>query len=106
MIPLLGSDRGFLHHTLPNSLFAEYPLTILDCDYAKLLEWLCLADTEDAPDVYEWALQNPTLFEKEKITVGGFSAGATLALGLSVAVGTEAGNDCWILLNPQRPSCT
>lgn len=90
MIPLLGSDRGFLHQTLSNPLLAEYPLTILDCDYAKSPEWPCPADTEDARDVYEWVLQNTTLFDNERITVGGFSAGATLALGLSVVVGAEA----------------
>jgi acetyl esterase/lipase len=80
---------GFLHHTISSPLLAEYPLTILDC-YAKSPEWPCPADTEDARDVYQWVLQNPALFDKERITLGGFSAGATVALGLSLAIGAEA----------------
>jgi acetyl esterase/lipase len=75
---------------LANPILADYPLTLLDCDYAKSPEWPCPADTEDAQDVYEWVLNNPQLFDKERITLGGFSAGATIALGLSVVLGEEA----------------
>ncbi|KAG9053374.1 hypothetical protein FS842_008287 [Serendipita sp. 407] len=68
----------------------SYPLTILDCDYAKSPEYPCPMDAEDARDVYDYVLQNPDLYDPHKITVGGFSAGGSIALGLSVEVGHEA----------------
>ena len=74
---------------MANPILADYPLTLLDCDYAKSPEWPCPADTEDARDVYEWVLNNPELFDKGRITLGGFSAGATIALGLSIVLGEE-----------------
>ncbi|KIM25091.1 hypothetical protein M408DRAFT_17406 [Serendipita vermifera MAFF 305830] len=86
----LGQEAAFIRQTLTNPLLADYPLTLLDCDYAKSPEWPCPADTEDARDVYDWVLRNPNLFDSERITLGGFSAGATIALGLSVVLGEEA----------------
>lgn len=86
----LGQEAAFIRQTLANPILAEYPLTLLDCDYAKSPEWPCPADTEDARDVYNWVLTNPALFDRTRITLGGFSAGATIALGLSVVLGEEA----------------
>jgi acetyl esterase/lipase len=83
----LGQEAAFIRQTLANPVLADYPLTLLDCDYAKSPEWPCPADTEDARDVYDWVLNNPALFDKERITLGGFSAGATIALGLSIVLG-------------------
>lgn len=85
----LGQEAAFIRQTLANPVLADYPLTFLDCDYAKSPEWPCPADTEDGRDVYEWVLQNPQLFDRERVTLGGFSAGATIALGLSVVLGEE-----------------
>jgi len=86
----LGQEAAFLRQTLANPVLADYPLTLLDCDYAKSPEWPCPADTEDARDVYDWVLSHPELFDKDRITLGGFSAGATIALGLSIVLGEEA----------------
>lgn len=40
-------------------------------------------------DVVNYVLQNPTLYDIHKITLGGFSAGATMALGISNQLGIE-----------------
>jgi len=75
---------------LANPALASYPLTLLDCDYAKSPEWPCPADTEDARDAIDYVLAHPEKYDASKLTLGGFSAGATIALGLSVTMGKEA----------------
>ncbi|KAG8806597.1 hypothetical protein FRC19_007149 [Serendipita sp. 401] len=90
ILPGLGSDSEFIRQTLRHPSMTSYPLTILDCDYAKSPEYPCPMDAEDARDVYDYVLQNPDLYDPNKITVGGFSAGGSIALGLSVEVGHEA----------------
>jgi acetyl esterase/lipase len=66
-------------------------LTFLDCDYAKAPEYPCPSEAEDARDVYEYILQHSKKynFDLNKITVGGFSAGGTIAMGLAVTIGAE-----------------
>lgn len=70
--------------------FASYPLTILDCAYALSPEDPCPADTEDAGDAFNYVLNNPDKYDASRITCSGFSAGGTIATGLSVDVGAEA----------------
>ncbi|KAG8804936.1 hypothetical protein FRC17_005823, partial [Serendipita sp. 399] len=89
--PSLGQSCRFIrmlldHRTLSTSL----PLTILDCDYAKGPEWSCPAELEDARDVFEYVRSRPDAYDLERITLSGFSAGGTVALGLSVMLGEEA----------------
>ncbi|KAG8805804.1 hypothetical protein FRC17_005322, partial [Serendipita sp. 399] len=90
ILPGLGSDSEFIRQVLQHpSFFSSYPLTILDCDYAKSPEYPCPMDAEDARDVYDYVLRHPELYDASKITLGGFSAGGSIALGLSVELGYE-----------------
>lgn len=89
-LPGLGTDAAFIRQVLANPILADYPLTILDCDYAKSPEWPCPAEVEDARDAIEYVLANPELYDSKRITLSGFSAGGSIALGMSVALGKEA----------------
>jgi acetyl esterase/lipase len=75
-------------------------MTILDCTYALSLEYATPADIEDARDAYDYVLNNPDKYDSSRITCSGFSAGGTVALGLSVDIGAEvrnkAGEDTFI----------
>jgi acetyl esterase/lipase len=86
----LGTDAAFMRQVLANPVLASYPLTILDCDYAKSPEYPCPADIEDGRDAIDYVLAHPEKYDPNKLTIGGFSAGATIALGLSVEMGREA----------------
>jgi acetyl esterase/lipase len=90
MLRTQGQNGGLIRTLLHSGTLAMYPLTILDCTYALGPEWPCPADTEDARDAYDYVLQHPELYDASKITMSGFSAGGTVALGLSVALGAEA----------------
>jgi len=67
-------------------------MTILDCTYALSPEYPAPADVEDARDAYDYVLKNPDKYDSSRITCSGFSAGGTVALGLSVDIGAEARN--------------
>lgn len=90
ILPGLGTDSEFIRQVLAHPTLVDQPLTILDCDYAKSPEYPCPADGEDARDVYDYVLSHPDLYDASKITIGGFSAGGSIALGLAVELGTEA----------------
>lgn len=93
ILPGLGQDSAFIRHILANPLLADYPLAILDCDYALSPEYPCPADTEDARDVIEYVLSRPEKYDASRLTLGGFSTGGTIALGLSAAMGKEKKED-------------
>ena len=63
---------------------------ILDCDYAKAPEYPSPAPTDDVRDVLEYVFARPEQFNLDKVTLGGFSAGAAMALGVSAVLGKEA----------------
>ncbi|PVF93782.1 alpha/beta-hydrolase [Serendipita vermifera] len=90
MLAAQGQNGGLIRTILHSGNLATYPLTILDCSYALSPEWPCPADTEDARDSYDYVLQHPELYDASKVTMSGFSAGGTIALGLSVTLGAEA----------------
>ncbi|KAG8791552.1 hypothetical protein FRC16_000361 [Serendipita sp. 398] len=81
------------------------PLTILDCDYAKGPECSCPAELEDAKDVFDYVRGRLELYDPARITLSGFSAGGTVALGLSVMLGEEARKQS-LLANPSNQSDT
>ncbi|KAG8815033.1 hypothetical protein FRC19_001316 [Serendipita sp. 401] len=90
VLPMYGTDIGFIEHLLNHPLLASYPLAILDCDYAKAPEYPCPAAPDDARDAIDYVFRNPRLYDLNKVTLGGFSAGANLAMGLSVDLGNQA----------------
>jgi acetyl esterase/lipase len=69
---------------------------VLDAGYAKAPEYPFPAAFHDVEDVLSYVLSSPEgLYDTERITIGGFSAGATLALGVAgcspIANGTVKG---------------
>ncbi|PVF97261.1 alpha/beta-hydrolase [Serendipita vermifera] len=90
LLPQQGQNVGFIQATLDHPLLADYPLTILDATYALSPENPCPTDTEDARDVFEYVMNNPQKYDTDKISISGFSAGGTVALGVAVGVGADA----------------
>ncbi|KAG8807043.1 hypothetical protein FRC17_004675 [Serendipita sp. 399] len=90
MLPLQGQNAGFIRALLQSEELADYPLTILDCSYALSPEHPCPAYAEDGRDTYDYVLANKDKYDATKMTLSGFSAGAAIALGLSVTLGAEA----------------
>lgn len=84
-----GESVPFVAHLLSHPLLESYPLVILDCDYAKSPEYPSPAATDDVRDVLEYAFARPEEFDLDRVTVGGFSAGATMSLGVCAAIGKE-----------------
>ncbi|KAG9121721.1 hypothetical protein FRC07_002201 [Ceratobasidium sp. 392] len=82
IIPALGTDGDFCR-IVSNRTGA----IVLDCDYAKAPEWPFPAAPEDVKDVISHVLDNQGgYYDTSKLAVGGFSAGAALAL---TAVSTQ-----------------
>lgn len=79
----------FVAYLLAHPLLENYPLVILDCDYAKAPENPSPAPTDDVRDVLEYVFARPTEFDLSRVTVGGFSAGANMSLGVCATVGKE-----------------
>ncbi|PVF95781.1 alpha/beta-hydrolase [Serendipita vermifera] len=73
----------------------DYPLVVLDCDYAKAPERPFPAALEDARDVVSYVFANPSIYDTSKVTLSGFSAGGNLALGVSVGVGESVRLGKW-----------
>jgi acetyl esterase/lipase len=90
LLPQQGQNVGFIQAILDHPLLADYPLTILDSTYALSPEHPCPADTEDARDAFDYVLNSPHKYDVDKITISGFSAGGTVALGVAVGVGADA----------------
>lgn len=84
-----GESIPFVAHLLSHPLLENYPLVILDCDYAKAPEYPSPAPTDDVRDVIEYVFARPQEFDLQKVTVGGFSAGANMAMGIAATVGKE-----------------
>ncbi|KAF8600847.1 alpha/beta-hydrolase [Ceratobasidium sp. AG-I] len=81
ILPLFGSDADFCR-VVSNRTGA----IVLDCDYAKAPEWPFPAAPDDVKDIVDYALANQeAYFDTSRITIGGFSAGAALALTACVS---------------------
>ncbi|KAG8761146.1 hypothetical protein FRC14_006853 [Serendipita sp. 396] len=89
IMPLHGQNGSFIRSIVQSEELSQYPLTILDCSYALSPEHPCPADAEDARDAYEYVLAKKDKYDISKLTLSGFSAGGTLALGLSVTLAAE-----------------
>ncbi|KAK4699593.1 hypothetical protein P7C70_g6665, partial [Phenoliferia sp. Uapishka_3] len=101
VVPGLGGDIAFCAR-----LASEVDVVVLDCDYRKAPEgqsstslerpqcvaYICNhnkapfpAGHNDTLDVFAYVIANPTSFAPNKISVGGFSAGANLGMALVVS---------------------
>lgn len=82
MIPCLGSDKEFC-----GLLASRLNMVVVDCDYRKAPEWPWPAAVQDAEDCIIWALAQSDRFDTGRASIGGFSAGANLALCASTLHG-------------------
>lgn len=85
----LNTDPAFIRYLLTSPLLSSTPITILDADYAHSPEYPFPAGIHDAMDTIRWVITNPKRFDSSKLTVGGFSAGASTALGAAVGIGLD-----------------
>ncbi|CAG7849644.1 SubName: Full=Related to similarity to carboxylic ester hydrolases-Aspergillus niger {ECO:0000313/EMBL:CCA71315.1}; {ECO:0000313/EMBL:CCA71315.1}; {ECO:0000313/EMBL:CCA71315.1} [Serendipita indica DSM 11827] len=90
-----GENGVFIKYLLDHPILSSYPLAILDCDYAKGPEYVCPAATDDARDVLEYVFMHPEVYDISRVTLGGFSAGGAISLGLSVTIGKEVRTGTW-----------
>jgi len=78
MVPSLGVDSDFCQ-----LLASTLNITVLDCDYAKAPEHPFPAAYEDCAAIISSILSSsPSVYDLSNITIGGFSAGATLSLSV------------------------
>ncbi|CAG7849645.1 SubName: Full=Related to lipase/esterase {ECO:0000313/EMBL:CCA71316.1} [Serendipita indica DSM 11827] len=93
LINSFGENSVFIEHLLNHPILVSYPLAIFDCDYAKAPEHPAPAATDDAEDVANFVLSHPEVYDTSRVTLGGFSAGAAIALSLSAVFGERARNE-------------
>lgn len=86
VLPNLGDDYAYVSHVLnklgPNCIF-------VDADYRKAPEYPFPAASHDAQDVVNNILSQPQIYDPDRITLGGFSAGGNLALIVGAQLGPQ-----------------
>ena len=87
-----GRDAGFIKHLLQSAVLAPIPLIILDSDYPHAPEYPFPAAIEDISSLVAYIRSRPDLYDPTKLLLGGFSAGANIALGVSTYLGERAIN--------------
>ena len=85
-----GRDAGFINHLLQSSILESIPLIILDSDYPHAPEYPFPAPIEDISSLVAYVQAHPDIYDPTKLLIGGFSAGANIALGVSTFLGEEA----------------
>src|ERR1700761_5362863 len=80
-MPSLGTDTSFCA-----LVASRLGCIVLDSDYRKSPEYPFPAALEDAEDVIAYILSNPSTFDVNRITVGGFSAGGNIAMSLAATL--------------------
>ncbi|CAO2649235.1 Nn.00g066200.m01.CDS01 [Neocucurbitaria sp. VM-36] len=78
VVPMHGSDDEYALRVSKDT-----PYTVLDVKYRLAPEDPFPAAPNDAQDVVKWVLARPEQFDRERVSVSGFSAGGNLALGLA-----------------------
>ncbi|KAM0546640.1 hypothetical protein ACHAPJ_010778 [Fusarium lateritium] len=79
ILPLQGMDRVFCAQVAKQA-----GIYVLDADYRKSPETPFPGPLEDAEDVTRWVTTQTSRFDKTRMAVSGFSAGATIALATAV----------------------
>ena len=85
VLPCHGSDAEICAY-LANTLGC----IVLDSDYAKGPKYPYPAAIDDAVDVIRYVASHPDIFDTLKITVGGFSAGANIAILAALRLAKES----------------
>lgn len=86
VLPNLGNDTNYIHHFL-NKLGPD--CILVDADYRKAPEHPFPAASHDAQDVVNYILSQPQIYDPDRITLGGFSAGGNLALVVGAQLGPQ-----------------
>ncbi|CAD6884318.1 unnamed protein product [Tilletia controversa] len=86
--PNLGQDRDFTSWLAAQHAFASEGGVVFDTDYRKAPEHPFPAGLEDIEDVIRYIHSKPDVYDRTRISIGGFSAGATLAISASYTVAT------------------
>jgi acetyl esterase/lipase len=102
MVTSFGESRPFIEYLIKHESLSSCPLVIFDCDHAKAPEYPCPAAMDDVRDVLDCVFRHPEIYDLQRVTIEGFSAGACMALGTSVQVGSELRKSTWPLLPPRR----
>ncbi|KAF4459815.1 alpha beta-hydrolase [Fusarium albosuccineum] len=79
ILPLHRMNNVFCAHVAQHA-----GIYVLDADYRKSPETPFPGPLEDAHDVTRWAVAQADRFDKTRLAVSGFSAGATIALALAI----------------------
>ena len=85
-----GRDVAFIKHLLQSPALDSTPLIILDSDYPHAPEYPFPAPIDDVTLVVAYVQAHPDLYDPAKVLIGGFSAGANIALGVSTVLGEDA----------------
>src|SRR5258706_877523 len=85
-----GRDAGFINHLLQSTVLKSIPLIILDSDYPHAPEYPFPAAIEDITSLVTYIQAYPDIYDQTKLLIGGFSAGANIALGVSTFLGEKA----------------
>lgn len=92
MLKRLGLDR---HMCI--KFARELRCIVLDCDYRKGPENQFPAAHNDTEDAVFYVHANPKQFDVNRVTVGGSSAGACMALSLSARLGEQRVKGCFAM---------
>ena len=85
-----GSDAAFIKHLLQSTVLESIPFIIIDSDYPHAPDYPFPAAIEDIASLVAYVQAHPDLYDSTKLLIGGFSAGANIALGVSTFLGEEA----------------
>lgn len=78
VLPLHGSDQVYCRRIAENT-----PYTVLDCAYRLGPEYPFPAATNDVEDAVKYVLSRPEEYDLSRVSIGGFSAGAHMSLGIA-----------------------
>ncbi|TKY84714.1 hypothetical protein EX895_005794 [Sporisorium graminicola] len=86
VIPRLAGDYAYIDYHLKH---LGPDCVLIDADYRKAPEHPFPAAVHDAIDIVNYCLSQPHLYDVNRITIGGFSAGAGLALVVGAHFGPQ-----------------
>jgi acetyl esterase/lipase len=78
VLPLHGGDQVYCRRITENT-----PYTVLDCTYRLGPEYPFPAAPNDVEDIVNYILSRPDEYDLTRVSIGGFSAGANMALAIS-----------------------
>lgn len=96
---------------LCSKISKELNCAVLECDYRKAPENKFPAAHNDTEDAVLYVLANDNVYDTNRISVGGSSAGGNMALSLSAHLGPERIKSCFALypatqlVHPDRLDC-